>query len=125
MKFIVVLEDGDPTGEVDRMVATIRSSAQEYRREDAVTIIGDHLNFGRKNDRPRMNIWQLLKLWRLCGDYDVPFRESDYIVHDKPSVFSGPEGSLEGWVGGNLHNGHNNMKQTIYVMVEKDGASHS
>lgn len=119
MKFVIIEEENDSTYEIERMRAIIRSSSEDVCNEDIRVV----LNLVEK--RARMNIFQLLKLWRMCGNYDVPFREDDYVVHSKPSVFVDELGTVEGWVGGNLHNGHNNMRQTIYVGVLPDGSSYT
>lgn len=75
----------------------------------------------------RMTMAQREKLWELCGRYQVPFRESDYDGPFKGEAFFDKDlkGWIEGWVGGPLHNGHNNMKKTIYVGVDPEGNVHS
>lgn len=70
--------------------------------------------------KPRMTTKQRDKLWEMCGRYNVPFRENDYVLHQKTGAFS-QEGWVEGWIGGPLHNGHNNMGKTIYVGVDPEG----
>jgi hypothetical protein len=77
----------------------------------------------RPDGKPRMTTKQRDKLWALCGDYNVPFRESDYVVY--------PNGMVEGWVGGNEYaskltgGAESRGKKTIYVGVEPNGDSHS
>ena len=63
----------------------------------------------------RMTNAQRDKLWQLCGNYNVMFREDDYIVRDPNGTFT--PGFAEGWVGG--------KPGTIYVGVEPNGRSHS
>lgn len=70
----------------------------------------------QNNNEWRMTDAQREKLWALCGRYDVPFREDDYVHNSKESAFM--PGWVEGWVGGEPN-------LTIYVGVAPDGSSHS
>jgi hypothetical protein len=76
----------------------------------------------RADDSPRMTTKQRDKLWEVCGRYNVPFRESDYVFSG--GAFGTP-GMVEGWIGGPMMNGHNNQGKTIYMGVEVDGSSHT
>lgn len=71
----------------------------------------------RKNEElvPRLTNAQLLKLWDLCGRYNVEFAEGDYVVNQLDSTFM--PGWAEGWIGG--------VETTIYIGVDPDGNSHS
>lgn len=79
--------------------------------------------------KPRMTEAQLLKLWDLCGRYNVPFREDDYYLNTGTWM----TGFVEGWIGGYYHGHHNSSsndgkpenKLTIYIAVEPNGDSHS
>ena len=113
MKVIILAEDDDPTGELDRARASFRG---EGFGEPEVYAIG-------RNDG-RMNLLQLLKLWRMCGDYEVEFKESDYFVI--PQSSSMMKGYAEGWVGGVCYDGDTpGTERTIYVGVAPDGSSHT
>lgn len=65
---------------------------------------------------PRMTEAQRNKLWELCGRYNVPFREDDYVIMSADSIF-GPPNWVEGWVGG--------KQGTLFVGVSPEGDSHS
>lgn len=77
------------------------------------------------DNRPRMTTKQRDALWELCGRYNKPFRESDYVLHERPSAFSPGVGWVEGWIGGPMFNGHNNQGKTIYVGISPEGEVHS
>jgi hypothetical protein len=64
----------------------------------------------------RMTEAQRDKLWDLCGRYNVPFRETDYVIMPEGSIF-GPPNWVQGWVGGESN--------TIFVGVSPEGESHS
>jgi hypothetical protein len=93
----------------------------------------DIVRLGRENDAlkaehpradgtPRMTTAQMLALWRLCGRYNVPFREDDYLLHSTESGFT--PGYVEGWLGGSLH-AAGNPNSTIYVGVDPSGRVNS
>lgn len=71
----------------------------------------------RADGKPRMTDAQRDTLWRLCGGYNVPFREDDYTP-----VFDLPQGWVAGWVGGR---DGTNGRRTIYVGVSPQGEAHS
>ena len=88
----------------------------------------DIVRLGEENDRlkaehpradgkPRMTTAQMRALWRKCGDYNVPFREDDYLLYHRT-------GYVEGWIGGNLH-AAGNPHATIYVGVDPEGRINS
>ncbi|AEL97968.1 hypothetical protein CL65_gp060 [Mycobacterium phage Patience] len=83
-------------------------------------IPGDYV---RADGKVRLTYHQREALWLLCGRYNVPFRESDYPLYEGNAF--GSKHMAEGWIGGPNYNGHNNMGQTIYVGVTKDGRVHS
>lgn len=116
MKIIIIAEDDDPTGELDRARASFRGEG-----------FGEPEIYSIQRSPDRMNILQLLKLWRMCGDYGVSFNEDDYIgPFESGSII--PRGYVEGWVGGQDHSGTmvpEGRKKTIYVGVAPDGSSHT
>jgi hypothetical protein len=75
------------------------------------------------DQRARMSDAQRNKLWDMCGRYNVPFREDDYVFD------SWNNGMVEGWIGGFQTVPHVTTKQpipkTIYVGVEPNGDSHT
>ena len=71
----------------------------------------------RADGTERMTFAQRETLWRVCGGYNVPFREDDYFNVD----YFG-QTMLEGWIGGL---GQQSVKKTVYVGVEKNGDAHS
>lgn len=72
----------------------------------------------------RMTVAQRDALWELSHRYNVPFREDDYQIHQVTGIF-GQKGWAEGWIGGPRHNGHNNMRTTLYVGVSPEGQINS
>jgi hypothetical protein len=76
----------------------------------------------RADGKPRMTTAQMLTLWRLCGGYNVPFKEDDYLLLSADSAFT--PGYVEGWIGGSLH-AAGNPKSTIYVGVDPQGRANS
>ena len=74
----------------------------------------------RADGKPRMSDAQRDTLWRLCGGFNVAFREDDYLRHPDDSSMS--PGWVEGWVGGSLTAAG---RQTIYVGVSPEGRAHS
>lgn len=59
----------------------------------------------------RMSDAQRNRLWDMCGNYGVPFREDDYTrPHTEPRF-------VEGWIGG--------KPGTIYTGVSPKGESHT
>jgi hypothetical protein len=74
------------------------------------------------NGEPRMTDAQRNRLWELCGNYNVPFRENDYVLSSKQATIGA--GWVEGWVGGNMYSGIV-ARKTIYVGVSPEGESHS
>lgn len=119
MKFIIVEEEGDSIGEIDRMRAIIVSSGQEYKERDV-----DVYLHSSTYSQERMTLHQLLKLWKMCGNYKVPFREDDYIRHSMSASMT--KGYVEGWVGGRQHDGGRaEEKATIYVGVSPTGESYT
>lgn len=115
MKIIILAEDDDPTGELDRARASFRGEG-----------FGEPEIYSIKRSPERMNILQLLKLWRMCGDYGVLFNEENYrVIPDDASMM---KGYVEGWLGGQDHSGarvSEGRKKTIYVGVAPDGSSHT
>lgn len=67
------------------------------------------------DQRARMSDAQRNRLWQMCADYNVPFREDDY--------FRDSYGTVEGWVG--RYDNNKDYPKTIYVLVELDGRSHT
>jgi hypothetical protein len=88
------------------------------------------LEHPRADGKPRMTTAQMLALWRLCGRYNVPFREDDYLLHG-PKGFT--PGYVEGWIGGSLHAAGRQQqigdmtvnRSTIYVGVDPEGRANS
>jgi hypothetical protein len=93
--------------------------------------MSEDYDYPRADGAPRMNAAQRDALWDLCGRYDVPFREDDYLIISAGSLST--PGHVEGWVGGNKHNGKHEKqirgmtvnKKTIYVGVDTDGRINS
>lgn len=75
----------------------------------------------RADGKPRMTRKQMESLWRVCGNYNVPFRENDYALMN--------DGMVEGWIGGTTYRKIEGIRQfgktTIYVGVEPNGRVHS
>jgi hypothetical protein len=76
----------------------------------------------RADGQPRMTTAQRDRLWEMCGRYNVPFREDDYILAGKQASIGA--GWVEGWVGGRDGSGITSRK-TIYVGVSPTGESHT
>jgi hypothetical protein len=72
----------------------------------------------RADGKPRMTDAQRDTLWRLCGGYNVPFREDDYAP-----TFDLPKHWVAGWVGG--RDGDGSGRTTIYVGVSPEGQANS
>ena len=73
------------------------------------------------DQRARMSDAQRNKLWEMCGRYNVPFREDDYIFDSRDKMFVG-------WIGGSEYfdvNENAARKKTIFVGVEPNGDSHT
>ena len=73
------------------------------------------------DQRARMSDAQRNKLWEMCADYNVPFREDDYVFN---------YGMVEGWIGGTpggprFDGSKITRPVTIYVGVELNGNSHT
>ena len=65
------------------------------------------------DQRARMSDAQRNRLWQMCADYNVPFREDDYQLN-----FNNMQsGWVEGWIGGE--------PGTIYTGVSPKGDSHT
>jgi hypothetical protein len=85
----------------------------------------------RADGKPRMTDAQRDALWRLCGGYNVPFREDDYYLY--PTDRSAPQpgignmpGWVEGWVGGcDGRHESGDRRRTIYVGVSPEGQANS
>lgn len=99
----------------------ITSDDDEARDEAKTRIVNLHdelvkelLHRETHTSVPRMTNAQRDRLWELCGQYDVSFRETDY--------FNDSSGMVEGWIGGRPHAGEST---TLYVGVEPNGQSHS
>lgn len=75
-------------------------------------------------DGKKMTNAQRDRLWELCRQYNVPFREDDYRIQTE-AIFGSPAGWVEGWVGGINHSAGMGSAQTIYVGVDPEGNSHS
>jgi hypothetical protein len=76
----------------------------------------------RADGKPRMTNAQRDRLWQLCANYNVPFREDDYILAGKQASIGA--GWVEGWVGGRDGSGITS-RTTLYVGVSPEGESHS
>lgn len=116
MKIVIIAEDDDSTGELERARASFRGEG--FGEPEVYPIRFPQ----RKN---RMNLLQLLTLWGMCGRYNVPFREDDYRFIPEDATFT--PGFVEGWIGGaeqrDLFN--KGQQSTIYVGVAPDGRSHT
>lgn len=114
MKVIILVEDEDSTGELDRARASFRGEG-----------FGEPQFHNFSQIPGRMNVLQLLTLWGMCGRYKVPFREDDYRVFPNDATFT--PGYAEGWIGGaeqrDLFN--KGKTSTIYTGVAPDGRSHT
>jgi hypothetical protein len=68
----------------------------------------------------RMSQAQRNRLWIMCGNYNVPFREDNYYIDGY--------GYACGWIGGNEHataDRGGTKKPTIYTGVSPEGESHT
>lgn len=72
--------------------------------------------WGTADGKPRMTTKQRDALWSKCGDYNVPFKESDYYRPTGTKYY-------EGWIGGNDYcvGNDNGLRPTIYVGVGPEG----
>src|ERR1700751_2999954 len=70
----------------------------------------------------RMTDAQRNRLWQMCANYNVPFREDDYFMSNKQQGIG--FGWVEGWVGGKDGSGVTS-RRTIYVGVSPEGESHT
>ncbi len=93
------------------------SRSTEYRAAMAAANgFSEVPKFKQPESKPRMTEEQVIAMWRLCGRYNVPFREDDYY----PGTGDGlPDGYFAGWVGG--WKPGSDRKKTIYVGVSPDG----
>ena len=76
----------------------------------------------RADGKPRMSLAQRDRLWEMCGNYNVPFREDDYVLSGRQASIGA--GWVEGWVGGRDGSGITS-RRTVYVGVSPEGDSHT
>jgi hypothetical protein len=68
----------------------------------------------------RMSQAQRNRLWIMCGNYNVPFRENDYYIDSS--------GYACGWIGGHEHattERGGTKKSTIYTGVSPEGEANT
>ena len=104
-RFIIEVTDDTTADDIKEALyeASIVSTSEPY---------GIKETHRKANGEPRMTTKQRDRLWEMCGNYNVPFREDDY--HEDKAW---KNGFYEGWVGG--------APGTIYTGVAPDGRSHT
>lgn len=117
MKRFIVETSDDGTDEKLRGLLYL---GNESERADAVHYMLNIIDVSEIKEKwlthdgkKRMTTKQRDRLWVMCGNYNVPFREDDYFFDPVTEM-------VEGWVGGS-----DSRNKTIYVGVEKDGRSHT
>lgn len=129
-------ELGERFKDILYVIDRISSDDEEMRDEAKSRLVilcddlcKEQLHRHANESQKRMTNAQRNRLWEMCGNYNVPFRENDYYLN--PST-----GWVEGWIGGVEHalpqvpdNAPVVRKipvpRTIYVGVSPEGESHT